>query len=107
VLFEETTQTLLCGDLFTQIGDPPTTTERDVVGPSMQAETMFAYTASPTRLADTARTLADLKPRTLACMHGSSFTGDGRQALHDLANAYDEHFPVRATHETATSLHSR
>ncbi len=29
--------------------------------------------------------LADLKPRTLAIMHGSSFAGDGERALRDLA----------------------
>jgi flavorubredoxin len=98
VLFEETTKTLLCGDLFTQIGDVPATTESDVVGPSMQAETMFGYTSSPTRLADIARTLANLEPRTLACMHGSSFIGDGAQALNDLANAYDEQFPAHSRH---------
>jgi len=28
--------------------------------------------------------LADLKPKTLAIMHGSSFTGNGAQALDDL-----------------------
>jgi hypothetical protein len=27
-------------------------------------------------------------------MHGSSFTGDGAQALRDLANAYDQQFPL-------------
>ena len=31
------------------------------------------------------RELGDLRPTTLAIMHGSSFTGDGRQALYDLA----------------------
>jgi hypothetical protein len=45
---------------------------------------------SASRFASTARGLAELGPRTLACMHGSSFRGDGSQALRDLANAYDE-----------------
>jgi flavorubredoxin len=94
VLFEETTGTLLCGDLFTQTGDGPAATDNDLVAPSLHAEIMFGYTASPARLAATARKLADLAPRTLACMHGSSFTGDGAQALRDLADAYDEQFPV-------------
>ncbi len=94
VLFEETTGTLLCGDLFTQTGDGPAATESDLVAASLQAETMFGYTSSPARLAATARTLADLEPRTLACMHGSSFTGDGARALRDLADAYDQQFPA-------------
>ena len=35
------------------------------------------------------RGLGDLQPTTLAIMHGSSFTGDGRQALYDLADRYE------------------
>ena len=33
VLYEETTNTLLCGDLFTQLGNGPATTTDDIVGP--------------------------------------------------------------------------
>ncbi len=33
--------------------------------------------------------LADLAPRTLAVMHGSSFTGDCRRALFDLSDDFD------------------
>jgi len=29
--------------------------------------------------------LADLRPKTLAIMHGSSFSGDGERALRELA----------------------
>jgi hypothetical protein len=29
--------------------------------------------------------LADLRPRTLAAMHGATFSGDGERALRDLA----------------------
>jgi flavorubredoxin len=90
VLFEETTKTLLCGDLFTQVGDAPAVTESDIVGPAVDAELLFGYTCNPTRLAATARRLADLTPATLACMHGSSFSGDGAGALRSLAAAYDE-----------------
>ena len=35
VLYEEMSQTLLCGDLFTQLGDGPALTESDVVGPAI------------------------------------------------------------------------
>jgi hypothetical protein len=34
--------------------------------------------------------LADLAPRTLALMHGPSFTGDCAAALRDLADGYAE-----------------
>ena len=35
VLYEESTGTLLCGDLFTQLGDGPALTEGDIVGPAI------------------------------------------------------------------------
>jgi hypothetical protein len=37
----------------------------------------------------TIRRLASLAPRTLALMHGPSFSGDGGAALHALADDYD------------------
>jgi hypothetical protein len=36
--------------------------------------------------------LATLDPRTLAIMHGSSFVGDGAQALRDLVGVMQEVF---------------
>src|SRR5690349_7306963 len=41
VMYEESTGTLLCGDLFTQLGDGPALTQGDVVGPAIVAEDMF------------------------------------------------------------------
>ena len=41
VLYEETTGTLLCGDLFTQLGDPPALTGDDIVEAAAQAEDVF------------------------------------------------------------------
>jgi flavorubredoxin len=92
VLFEETTGTLLCGDFFTQLGDLPAVTNSDIIAPAVDAEALFGYTACPSRLVSTARRLAELEPRTLACMHGSSYAGDGGAALRGLADAYDERF---------------
>jgi hypothetical protein len=40
------------------------------------------------------RKLGDLGPETLALMHGSSFRGDGKRALYDLAAAYESQYPV-------------
>jgi hypothetical protein len=42
------------------------------------------------------RSLADLAPRTLALMHGPSFTGDCAGALRDLADAYAERLSLAA-----------
>jgi flavorubredoxin len=90
VLFEETTSTLLCGDLFTHAGAPPALTTSDIVSPALAAEEMFHATSLAPHTAETMRSLGDLEPTTLAVMHGSSFQGDGRQALYDLATAYEQ-----------------
>jgi flavorubredoxin len=99
VLYEETTGTLLCGDLFTHLGDGPVVTEADVVGPAMAAEDLFGFSCLTPSTGRTIRRLAGLAPRTLAIMHGSSFAGDGAQALQDLADRYDGR--VRAAMEAA------
>jgi flavorubredoxin len=88
VLYEEVTGTLLCGDLFTSLGDGPALTEGDVVEPAIFAEDMFGYSSLTPSTAATIARLAELEPRTLAMMHGSSFTGDGGAALRALAKSY-------------------
>jgi flavorubredoxin len=89
VLFEETTRTLFCGDLFTHTGNPPALTAGDIVEPAKAAEEMFRASCLTPTTSATIRKLADLQPRTLALMHGSSFNGDASRALHDLAALYD------------------
>jgi flavorubredoxin len=96
VLFEETTSTLLCGDLFTHVGDGPALTEDDVVGPAIATEEMFRYSSLAPTTTSVMRSLADLAPRRLALMHGSSYSGDGGAALRELASAYEERFLARA-----------
>jgi flavorubredoxin len=89
LIFEESTATLLCGDLFTQLGDGPALTDRDIVGPAIAGEDLFNYSSLNPNMGTTIRTLADLAPRTLALMHGPSFAGDGAAALRALADDYD------------------
>ena len=89
VLYEETTGTLLCGDLFTQLGNDKALTHGDVVGPAIAAEDLFKYSALSPTMGATIRGLAALEPRTLALMHGPSFVGDGAGALTALADDYD------------------
>ncbi len=88
ILYEETTGTLLCGDLFTHLGDGAALTGDDIVGPAIAAEDMFHATSIGAATAPTIRRLAELKPRTLGLMHGSSFNGDCAAALHGLADYY-------------------
>ena len=86
VFFDETTKTLFCGDLLTHVGDGPPLTDDDILGPALEAETMFrAMTLAPGTAA-ILRGLAELKPATLAIMHGSSLRGDGAAALEGLAS---------------------
>ena len=88
VLHEETTNTLLSGDLGEHIGNGPPVTEDDIVGPAMEGEDMFLASSLTPALAPTIRKLAELQPSTLAIMHGSSYSGDGGAMLNALADAY-------------------
>jgi flavorubredoxin len=89
VFFEETTNTLLCGDLFGHPGNGPAVTEADLVGPAMEAEELFGFSSLCPTTGATLRKLAGLEPATLALMHGSSFSGDAGAALRQLADRYD------------------
>jgi len=92
LLFEETTGTLFCGDLFTHTGNGPALTAGDIVEPARMAEEVFHASCLTAATGPAIRRLADLAPRTLALMHGSSFNGDAPQALRDLAGVYDTWF---------------
>jgi flavorubredoxin len=89
LLYEAATGTLFCSDLLTHVGDPPALTGGDILGPAIAAERQFGYTAVTPATSATIRRLADLRPRTLAVMHGSSFTGDAATLLERLAGFYE------------------
>ena len=88
LLMDTTTGTFFCGDLFTQPGHgEQALTEADILGPSEAfRQPMDYYAHTPQTLAILAR-LAEQKPRTLACMHGSAWRGDGGALLRHLAEA--------------------
>lgn len=87
-LLEETTGTLLCGDLFTQPGAKHApVTEGDILGPSEAMRAGMDYYAHSTDTRAHLEKLAATAPRTLACMHGSAWSGDGRRLLLELADA--------------------
>src|SRR5262249_12123118 len=89
LMLEETTATLFTSDLFTHPGDPPALSHTDIVEPAVAAESHFGFTPVGPAAGATLRRLAGFKPRTLAVMHGSSFTGDGAAHLDRLAEFYD------------------
>ena len=86
-MIDDTTRTLLCGDLFTQPGDgKDALVETDILGPSeafREAMDYFAHTPDSRVMLER---LANEEPATLACMHGSAWQGDGAGLLRSLAD---------------------
>ncbi len=98
LLFEETTKTLFCSDLFHHFGDVKAVTESDLIGPTHQAMQLMqqgplaGYMPYTRQTKGVLRSLAELEPQTLAVMHGSSYTGNAGKLLTDLAGALKETF---------------
>ena len=87
-MMEERTATLLCGDLFTQGGsDLVPLTESDILGPSEAFRKQMDYFSHTKNARVMIERLAEAKPATLACMHGSAWRGDGAKLLRALADA--------------------
>lgn len=86
VLFDLSTKTLLCGDLFTQPGaNMPPVTESEVLTASEAMRGMMDYYAHATSTSAILERLADFQPALLACQHGSAYRGDGAALLRELA----------------------
>ena len=98
LLYEETNETLLCSDLFHQNGDCEPSTESDVIERARaslreyEAGILADYVPYSGRTDRAIRQLAELKPKTLAIMHGSTFVGDGERALLELNGVLREIF---------------
>jgi flavorubredoxin len=90
LLYEETTNTLFGGDLFTIGGKYPELSESDLMERATGFETSFPGTALTPATQPTIERLAELQPTTLALMHNSAWKGDGATALRDLAVWYGE-----------------
>ena len=90
-LFEGTTATLFCGDLFTQGGHEhaPLTTA-DILEPSEAMRHGLDYFSQTRRVHELAEKLASTAPRVLACMHGAAWEGDGAALLRQLASRLAE-----------------
>jgi flavorubredoxin len=89
MLLEETTNTLMCADVFTQVGERPAVTDSaSIVDWALTADDAMHATAITPALCSTLLELAEIAPETLAVMHGASFNGDCRDALHALSEGY-------------------
>ena len=96
-MIDDTTHTLLCGDLFTQPGEgKEALVETDILGPSegFRGRDGLLRPRPEYRRAMLER-LANETPTTLACMHGSAWQGDGAALLRALAES------VELEHSTA------
>jgi flavorubredoxin len=90
VMFEETDKTLLCSDLFHQNGDLIAITDKDILEAhkssllNYEKGPLMDYTPYNHKTKAMLYQLAELAPKTLATMHGSSFHGDCANALKEL-----------------------
>lgn len=102
VLFEETTATLLCSDLFHHNGDVEPITTSDVVGRTRESLTFLQQGPLANYVPYTSNTglilegLAGLNPKLLATQHGSSYNGDGAHALRELTGVMEEVMGVQS-----------
>ena len=86
-LADVTSRTLFCGDLFTQPGrGDEALVSSDILGPSEAFRVSMDYYAHSTQTQSLLEKLASFAPETLACMHGSSWRGDGGALLRALAS---------------------
>ena len=90
LMFEETTRTLFCGDLFTHVGDGPPVTTDDVTPAAIATEEAFRSVSLGPALAPTLRGLKRFGARRLATMHGACFEGDCNRALDALADYFEK-----------------
>ena len=101
LLFEETSGTLFCSDLFHQVGDVEPLTKSDVVGRShealkqYQAGILADYSPYTPYTDQHFARLAKLKPTRFAVMHGSSFEGNGERAVQDLGVVFRDVFGAK------------
>jgi flavorubredoxin len=96
VMFEETDKTLLCSDLFHQNGNLVAITDKDILDAhktsllNYEKGPLMDYTPYNHKTKVLLFQLAELAPKTLATMHGSSFHGDCAKALQDLDGVMKE-----------------
>lgn len=90
LIYEETTATLFCGDLFAHLGQGPAVIKDSIVEAAIAAEEAFQATSLTPATAPTIRMLADLQPSCLAVMHGSCYEGHCAAALLELAGYYEK-----------------
>ncbi len=96
LMFEETSATLFCSDLFGHGGEVEPIIEGDIVGRTTAYTEVQQHGPMAQSVPFTRETrgildgLAALAPSTLACMHGSSYSGDAAAALRELGGVLEK-----------------
>ena len=87
-LFDQSSRTLFCGDLFTQPGTCEVAlVHEDIVESSEVFRRQMDYFSHTQHAPALIEKLARLNPALLACMHGSALSGDGSLQLRKLGKA--------------------
>lgn len=98
LLFETMSGVLFASDVLHQNGDVPALTSDSVIDRvrqsmlEMQASPLADYLPYTPKTEATLKRVAGLKPRTIASMHGSIYSGDGEQAILEYAEVLKEVF---------------
>jgi flavorubredoxin len=88
LMMDTQTRTFFCGDLLAQPGNSERALiDTDILGPSEAFRLQMDYYAHAPQTAALLTELAKQEPRTLACMHGSAWQGDGASLLRNLSKA--------------------
>jgi flavorubredoxin len=104
ILFDLSTKTLFCGDLFTQPGaNMSPVTESEVLTASEAMRGMMDYYAHATNTSAILERLASLHPSMLACQHGSAYRGDSAALLRELAATIERGNAKLSAPRSATS----
>jgi flavorubredoxin len=89
VLFDQTTKTLFCGDLFSRTGPAPATTTGGIADAAIAHDQLMHGHAYTPDTGPTLRRLASFEPERLALMHGPTYVGNGAGQLTALADYFD------------------
>ena len=98
MMFEETQKTLFCSDLFHQFGDVAPLSSDDLTEATVAAMHQMQNSPLANSMTYNLNTkailseLAKLQPKTLATMHGASYSGDGERMIENLSAAMKDIF---------------
>lgn len=94
VIYDESTKTLFCGDLFTRSGSYPAISDHDPLAAATATEDVMGYCSLAPWSAAICRQLSELPIEALAPMHAPVFIGDIKAALLGLADDFERRIGI-------------